>query len=70
MPIYEYECTSCGETTERECKISERPKRIRCAHCHSMRTHQVISDTTFQLKGGRWFKDGYGGNVKKRVSKK
>jgi len=70
MPVYEYLCASCGELTDRECKITTRPVRIRCEHCSSMRTHQIISDTSFLLKGKCWFKDGYGGSSKKRVSKK
>ena len=66
MPIYEYQCASCGELTERECnKISERPVRIRCASCSSMRTRPIISGTSFHLKGGGWYATDYKGKGRK-----
>lgn len=35
MPIYEYECTSCGARFEELRKISERNKSLRCRGCGS-----------------------------------
>ncbi len=65
MPIYEYQCASCDEVTERECRMSERPKRVRCTECGSMRTHQIISDTSFQLLGTGWYATDYKGKGRK-----
>jgi putative FmdB family regulatory protein len=57
MPIYEYQCESCHRLTEALLKVGERgPKK--CEHCGGKLT-RVISRTSFQLKGGGWYKDLY-----------
>ncbi len=65
MPLYEYECRTCGEVTERECKASERPVRVKCSSCTSMRTFQIISSNSFQLKGSGWYVTDYKGKGRK-----
>ena len=30
MPIYNYECSTCGYQIEHECKIAERPETLPC----------------------------------------
>jgi putative FmdB family regulatory protein len=57
MPIYEYECTSCGEVIEVMQKVSARAPG-RCKKC-SGKLKKKISVTSFQLKGGGWYSDGY-----------
>jgi putative FmdB family regulatory protein len=57
MPIYEYQCENCHRMTEKLLKVSEKgPKK--CEHCGGKLT-RVISRTSFQLKGGGWYKDLY-----------
>jgi len=57
MPIYEYQCESCKRLTETLLKVGEKgPKK--CEHCGGKLT-RVISRTSFQLKGGGWYKDLY-----------
>ena len=57
MPIYEYQCKSCGKVIEVIQKFGDRPLR-KCRAC-SGRLEKLISRTSFQLKGGGWFEHGY-----------
>lgn len=57
MPLYEYRCTKCGRHIEVIQKFSDRPKR-RCKVC-SGKLEKLISRTSFQLKGGGWYDQGY-----------
>ena len=31
--LYEFECMSCGEVIEIQCKIAERPTELKCEKC-------------------------------------
>ncbi len=57
MPIYEYQCESCGEITEAMQSISDEPLST-CETC-SGPVKKLISQSSFQLKGGGWYADGY-----------
>jgi putative FmdB family regulatory protein len=57
MPIYEYKCASCEQTFEYMQRISEDPK-TECERCGAS-LERLISSTSFQLKGGGWYKDLY-----------
>ena len=57
MPTYEYECTK-GHQFEVEQRITDDPL-TRCQLCRSKVT-RLISASTFILKGGGWYSDGYG----------
>ena len=59
MPIYEYECTECGNVIEVLQKVNSRRAPGRCEEC-SGKLVKKISRTSFQLKGGGWYADGYG----------
>jgi len=58
MPIYEYQCTDCGNMIEVIQKINARAPG-RCEKC-SGKLKKKISRASFQLKGGGWYSDGYG----------
>jgi putative FmdB family regulatory protein len=58
MPLYEYRCQRCGFVTEVLQKLSDPPLR-RCSVCKG-KTEKMISRTSFQLKGGGWYTEGYG----------
>lgn len=63
MPIYEYRCPSCGDEEEKLQRMSDPPPacvREGCAR-HGQAMEKKVSKTTFELKGGGWAKDGYGG---------
>jgi putative FmdB family regulatory protein len=57
MPVYEYECSK-GHQFEVEQRISEAPL-TRCRVCRA-KARRLISRTSFILKGGGWYSDGYG----------
>jgi putative FmdB family regulatory protein len=58
MPIYEYACGKCESEFEVEQRITEDPLRS-CPKCRSRRIKRLISQTSFALKGGGWYADGY-----------
>ena len=58
MPIYEYRCLKCGSEIEVLQKFSDPPLR-RCKECRG-KLEKLISRTSFQLKGGGWYAQGYG----------
>jgi putative FmdB family regulatory protein len=43
MPIYEYECTSCGRVGSHVMLGSQRNERPACPYCRSARTERVMS---------------------------
>ncbi len=57
MPIYEYQCTKCGEVFEAFQKISDKPL-TQCRFCNS-RVEKLISQSSFQLKGSGWYLTDY-----------
>lgn len=64
MPIYEYECGSCGEEHEVIHGISAEPLR-KCPACGQLKLHRKISLSAFHLKGKGWYVTDYGKNGKK-----
>jgi putative FmdB family regulatory protein len=61
MPIYEYACAKCESEFEVEQRITEDPLKS-CPKCRSRRIKRLISRTSFALKGGGWYADGYASN--------
>ncbi len=58
MPIYEYECLSCGKTTEAMQKFSD-ALLAACPECGGQ-LKKLISNSTFVLKGSGWYVTDYG----------
>ncbi len=58
MPVYEYECSDCDKVFEVQQKISDEPVKI-CPECQG-EVRKLVSMSSFQLKGGGWYADGYG----------
>jgi putative FmdB family regulatory protein len=56
MPIYEYECAQCG-CFEHSQSIHDAPL-TRCPKCRK-KVERLISASSFHLKGGGWYSDGY-----------
>ena len=59
MPIYEYECLSCGKRTEVIQKMSDGPIAA-CPACGG-EVKKLISSPAFQFKGSGWYVTDYGG---------
>ena len=57
MPIYEYQCESCADVIEKWQSMSEEPLTT-CPSC-SGPLKKIISMSSFKLKGGGWYADGY-----------
>lgn len=57
MPVYEYECKECQKVFEVQQKISEEPLKT-CPDCQGQ-VRKLMSMTSFQLRGGGWYADGY-----------
>jgi putative FmdB family regulatory protein len=57
MPIYEYQCSKCGNVFEVMQKFSDAPikKHAKCGG----RVEKLISRSGFQLKGGGWYATDY-----------
>jgi putative FmdB family regulatory protein len=64
MPIYEYQCTKCGQVKETWQKFSD-PPVTECDLCHG-KMKKLISQSSFHLKGTGWYVTDYasktGGN--------
>ena len=57
MPIYEYQCSNCGEIFEAFQKVSDDPL-TECKFCQG-RVEKLISQSSFQLKGSGWYMTDY-----------
>jgi putative FmdB family regulatory protein len=56
MPTYEYRCEHCGDF-EQDQRITDPPLE-RCPKCRR-KVRRLISNTSFQLKGGGWYVTDY-----------
>lgn len=61
MPVYDYQCKSCGHEFSREQRITENPVK-KCPKCGAMKSKRLISQTAFVLKGSGWYNDLYASN--------
>lgn len=71
MPIYEYQCQSCGERREVLQRISDPPLET-CDECGG-EVRKLISAPAFQFKGSGWYvtdyaRKGEGGAAEKSAS--
>jgi putative FmdB family regulatory protein len=57
VPIYEYKCVECNKIFEAFQKISDDPL-TECRFCTG-KVERIISQTSFQLKGGGWYVTDY-----------
>ena len=63
MPTYEYRCQSCEHEMEAFQPIKDAPLED-CPACREPKLERLISATSFQLKGGGWYKDLYSSSTK------
>jgi len=64
MPIYEYQCDTCGAQRELILKHGE-VARPTCTVCRK-RMRRVISKTAFILKGSGWYVTDYPSDARKK----
>lgn len=58
MPIYEYECRSCGERIEKFQKISDE-RLTRCPACEKDSLEKLVSASAFKLTGSGWYETDF-----------
>lgn len=67
MPIYEYECKSCGHRMEAIQKMSD-AALTDCPSCGKPELQKLISAAGFRLKGGGWYETDFKSGSKKNVA--
>ncbi len=68
MPIYEYQCESCGVIVENWQKITDPPLET-CESCGG-KMKKLISQSTFHLKGSGWYVTDYGNKKSENKAQK
>ena len=66
MPVYEYECGSCGSRFEVMQKFSD-PAIAVCQLCNAATVRKVLSPTAFVLKGSGWYATDYPSKDRKKA---
>jgi putative FmdB family regulatory protein len=67
MPIYEYQCRSCGHAYEALQKFSE-ASLTECPACKKPDLAKKISASGFRLKGAGWYETDFKSGSKKNVA--
>ena len=58
MPIYEYECNSCGHRLEMIQRVSD-PPLADCPECKAATLRKLVSLAGFRLKGTGWYETDF-----------
>ena len=58
MPIYEYQCQSCGCDIEKLQRINDEPL-VDCPECGKPELRRLVSAAGFRLKGGGWYETDF-----------
>ena len=67
MPIYEYQCVSCGHKLEAIQKMSDEPLTD-CPECSQAELKKLVSAAGFRLKGGGWYETDFKSGGQKNVA--
>jgi len=67
MPIYEYQCESCGHALEALQRLSDDPL-VDCPVCNKPALKKQISAAGFRLKGGGWYETDFKSGNKKNLA--
>ncbi len=68
MPIYEYECESCGHRHEMLQKISD-PLLKDCPSCGKPDLKKMVSTASFRLSGSGWYETDFKSDNKRNLAK-
>lgn len=58
MPIYEFECTSCGHRFDHLQKMSDEDPTI-CPTCGQPQLRRMVSAPSFRLAGSGWYETDF-----------
>lgn len=67
LPIYEYQCRSCGHHFETIQKLNEDPL-VDCPVCKQPELRKLISPVAFRLKGTGWYETDFKKDRKRNVA--
>ncbi|MBM7059751.1 zinc ribbon domain-containing protein [Pseudomonas sp. UL073] len=67
MPIYEYQCASCGHQLEALQKFSDAPL-VDCPTCLAPELTKMLSVPGFRLKGAGWYETDFKTGAKKNLA--
>ena len=60
MPLYDFECEDCGYIEEILTSSAGNSEIVlTCPDCEKEAMKRKVGLSSFQLKGGGWYKDGY-----------
>jgi putative FmdB family regulatory protein len=66
MPLYEYQCQTCGARVEVLQKVSDEPL-LQCERCGG-RLERLLSAPALQFKGSGWYVTDYAGKGRAATS--
>ena len=66
MPIYEYQCQSCGHKLEKLQKLND-PDLTDCPDCGASALNRLVSAAGFRLKGSGWYETDFKKDGKKNL---
>lgn len=66
MPIYEYQCASCGHQLEVIQKVSDEPLRD-CPECGEGALSKLVSAAGFRLGGSGWYETDFKSKNKRNL---
>ena len=66
MPIYEYQCQSCGHELEKIQRMSDDPLTD-CPDCGEVELRRLVSAPGFRLKGAGWYETDFKKGARKNV---
>lgn len=69
MPIYEYQCSACGEELEVIQKMND-PVKKKCPKCKKLKLEKLISAAGFRLTGTGWYETDFKDSGKKKEKPK
>ncbi len=69
MPIYEFQCQSCGNEVEIIQKISDAPLTD-CEACGKPEMKKMVSAAAFRLSGSGWYETDFKKGAKKNLTAK
>jgi len=69
MPIYEFQCQSCGNEVEVIQKISDAPL-TECDACGKPDMKKMVSAAAFRLSGSGWYETDFKKGKKKNLTAK
>ena len=67
MPIYAYECQSCGHSMEAIQKISDAPL-TECPACQQAALKKMLTAPSFRLSGSGWYETDFKKSNRKNIA--